>query len=171
VGEAGPFVAQTAERMARHLQTNLHAPLELTRQVLPGMLERGRGTIAAVSSISGELAFRNVATYSASKAGLSQFVVDLRRELGRTPVRTLLVILGEVETQMIQEGRADPVLAAVARRLSKLKSLDPADVAAATLDAVERGRRTLVMPPLLRPAYAMRQFPNRFTDLAMAGIE
>jgi short-subunit dehydrogenase len=168
--KAGPFVDLTAQELLMQVATNLHAPLELARQVLPRMVERNRGKLVTISSIAGELAFPSVAGYASTKAGLNQFSVNIKRELARTEVTTLLVILGEVETKMTQDNRADPALKEVAKRLGKLAPLEPNPVAAAVAQAIDSDRDRLVMPWFLRPTYAYRQGPNRLTDLAMRGI-
>ena len=80
---------------------NLGAALQLCRQVLPGMLERGRGRIVNVSSIAGVAAFPGMATYAATKAGLSKFTETLALDLRGLPVGTTLVELGPIPTDML----------------------------------------------------------------------
>jgi NAD(P)-dependent dehydrogenase (short-subunit alcohol dehydrogenase family) len=56
---------------------------------------------------------------------MDAFALTLQRELAHTPVRTLLVVLGEVRTQMVERGRDDPVLAAIADRIGAMGSMEP----------------------------------------------
>ncbi|MFQ5486978.1 MAG: SDR family oxidoreductase [Gammaproteobacteria bacterium] len=65
----------------RIIQTNLMAPVALTRQVLPIMLAQGRGRIVNIGSVFGGIGFACFASYSASKFGLRGFSEALRREL------------------------------------------------------------------------------------------
>jgi short-subunit dehydrogenase len=167
---AGPFVSQPAGVARDQVLANLCAPIELCRQAIPRMLDRGRGTVVAVSSVAAEMALRNVGCYAASKAGLNQLFVNLQRELSSTPVHVTLAILGEVRTQLVEENRRDPVLAGVARRVGKLGSLHPDDVASRLADAMEKDRRQLVLPLVVRPMYGLRQLPSRFSDLVTYGI-
>ncbi len=68
-GIAGDLAESDEREEAEHLAIHVTAPLELTKAVLPGMVERGRGRIVFVSSVAGYLAR---GTYSAHKAwGLS----------------------------------------------------------------------------------------------------
>jgi NAD(P)-dependent dehydrogenase (short-subunit alcohol dehydrogenase family) len=56
--------------IASSISLNLTTPERLARQVLPGMLQRGRGHIVNVSSIAGALTHRLMSAYCVSKAGL-----------------------------------------------------------------------------------------------------
>jgi short-subunit dehydrogenase len=168
--QAGEFVSRSAVEARAHILTNLVAPMELYRQVLPRMLERGSGNLMSVSSVAGELSTRNTTCYSASKAGLNQLTINLRRELKRTPVVVSLAVLSSVATDMLTEGRRDPVLAAVDERLKLMGALAPDAVALALADALARDRETLVLPKVVAPMYHLRQVPNRITDLLMYRI-
>lgn len=170
LGGVGEFVKMPHASLAAHVNTNLLAPMSLCHQVLPGMLARGHGTVVVVSSVAGEFATRNAAPYCASKAGLSLFANDLRRELKRTPVNTLLVVLGEVDTDMLIDVRADPVMAQVAKRVGKLRALSAEQVATGLADALESDRKIAVMPKAAAPIVGLRNLPSRLMDLAMLGV-
>jgi len=168
---SGEFIARTAHQTQMHILTNLLAPMELCRQVAPRMIERGHGNLLTVSSVAGELSTRNTACYSASKAGLNHFTANLRRELHRTPLTVSLAVLAGVDTDMLAEGRQDPVLAAVDRRLKLLGALNPDQVATAIAETLETDRQTLVMPKAAAPMYHLRQAPSRVADLLMHNID
>src|SRR5579859_2791284 len=51
LGWAGPLGEITAVKVAELAAVNLTAPIDLTRLLVPGMIERGRGAVAFVSSI------------------------------------------------------------------------------------------------------------------------
>lgn len=61
--------------------TNLHAPLQLSRAALPGMLARRRGRIVNVGSVMGGVGFAGFSVYCATKFGLRGFSEALRREI------------------------------------------------------------------------------------------
>ena len=69
---AGALVDTSAEDVRTIHQVNLVTPIELCRQVLPGMLRRGRGHLVNVSSLAGVAAFSGMTSYASTKAGLSQ---------------------------------------------------------------------------------------------------
>ncbi len=75
------FARQKQEDIRRIIEVNLLAPLFLTRLVLPGMLERGRGHIVTISSLGGKKGAPYEASYAASKAGLIEWTNALRLEL------------------------------------------------------------------------------------------
>jgi uncharacterized protein len=171
LGDVAPFLDLPANASRRHINANLIAPMEMTRQVLPGMLQRGRGGIVNVCSVAGEIATRNATPYGASKAGLSMFTSYLHRELRKSPVTPLLLLLGEVDTAILDQVRADPVMSRVAKRVGKLRALTPQQVATKLADAIEKDRRILVLPAAARPILTVRHIPSRLMDLAMIGVE
>lgn len=75
------FSESSAESIPRMLQVNLEAPMQLIREVLPGMLARGSGHIVNIGSMFGSIGYPGFATYSASKFALRGFSQALRREL------------------------------------------------------------------------------------------
>lgn len=83
----GPLAAETPQHMATVLQTNLLAPMLLTRALLPHLLRQPRAQVLCVGSVLGAIALPGYSVYSASKFGLRGFAEALRRELADTGVR------------------------------------------------------------------------------------
>jgi len=69
------------EEIDRSLAVNLRAPVQLTRALLLGMLDRGRGHVVFVSSLSGKVASPRSGLYSATKFGLRGFASGLREDV------------------------------------------------------------------------------------------
>jgi short-subunit dehydrogenase len=110
VNNAGQFTAglletQDLDAIYSMLQVNLLGTIHLTRRLLPGMLERGRGKVVVNSSVVAYANFPAVTTYAASKAGTSAFAEALRRELAPTPVTTLHIVTGGIATEMLGETK------------------------------------------------------------------
>jgi short-subunit dehydrogenase len=82
----GSFVQMTEEELQSIVSVNLLAGMDLTRLVLPGMLERRRGHIVNLASLAGKVPAPYLAAYSATKHGVVGFTHALRTENGPEPV-------------------------------------------------------------------------------------
>lgn len=80
------FESQPVDAIRALLDTNLLAPMLLTRQLLPQLKAVPAAQIVNVGSVLGLLGFPGFAAYGASKAGLHGFTQALRRELSDTAV-------------------------------------------------------------------------------------
>ncbi len=146
VGRAAPFLEEDA---GTAVTTNLIAPMALTREVLPGMLEHGRGHILNVSSLA-VAGLPYVVQYSASKAGLANFSTALREELRGTGVSTTVVAPGFI----VDEGMYAPYETAVPWYLGSNYSQR---VALKALRAMERDRASVIINKMpVRPLLALQ---------------
>jgi uncharacterized protein len=129
------------EEIDRALDVNLRAPMQLTRELLPRMLERGRGHLVFVSSLSGKVASTGSSVYSATKFGLRGFAAGLREDLHRTGVGVTVVYPGFVsEAGMFADSGA---------RLPRwVGTVTPEQVAEAVVRGVERERAEIDVAPL-----------------------
>ena len=80
------------------IDTNIKGLLAMTRLIVPGMIERGRGHIVNIGSVAGDAAYANGAVYCATKAAVKTLTDGLRIDLVKTPVRVTLLKPGLVET-------------------------------------------------------------------------
>lgn len=80
------------------LDTNIRALLAMTRMVVPGMVERGRGHIINMGSIAGDYAYPGGSVYCACKAAVKALSDGLRIDLVDTPLRVTNIKPGLVET-------------------------------------------------------------------------
>jgi 3-oxoacyl-[acyl-carrier protein] reductase len=74
------------------------------RAVLPSMIERTRGRIVNVSSISGKLGTPLLTAYCASKWGLLGLSLAASEELKSQGIQVFSVCPGSVNTEMLQQG-------------------------------------------------------------------
>lgn len=95
-----PFHEEDPETIERTIQLNTLVPMQLTRQLLPGMLQRKSGRIVNVGSTFGSIAFAWFASYSTSKFGLRGFSEALRRELADSGVGVTYVAPRAVKTDL-----------------------------------------------------------------------
>lgn len=93
---AGPATTEPVEASEQVVGTNLTAVLRLCHLVAPSMLERGRGSIVNVSSLSGLRSFDRfgLSAYAASKAGVQGLTRELAAQWGAQGVRVNAVAPG-----------------------------------------------------------------------------
>ena len=81
------------------LDTNVKGLLYVTRALVPGMIERGRGHIINVGSIAGHEVYPKGNVYCASKHAVDAITKGLRLDLVNTPLRVTTIDPGLVETE------------------------------------------------------------------------
>lgn len=170
---AGPLWELTAAQLADQLALNLTVPLELTRQAIPRMLRRGGGHVVNMASLAAIASVSGMTAYSATKAGLAQGTAALREELRGLPIGLTAVLVGGVPTDMLAHGSGyGPFERGFARlrRIHLVPDTDAADLAAAVVQGVERGRPTVYLPRRAAPFVAAVEAPRKLLRLALAGV-
>lgn len=149
IGWYGATPAMDVRRADELLDVNLRAPIQLNRILLPGMLERGRGHLAFVASISGWTPVVDEAVYSATKAGLIAYAESLRAELLGSGVGVSVVSPAAVRTEFwVNRG------APYERRYPRL--VPAVRVARAIVRGIEQERAHQMVPRWLAVAPAIR---------------
>jgi short-subunit dehydrogenase len=169
----GAFVHATGDDVEFLFRLNLVAPVELCRQAVPRMLERGRGHVVNMSSLAGVGPFPGMAMYASSKGGLNQFTAGLRAELRGTPVGTTLVELGLIPTDMSDNVfEYGPAKRAFERtyKLHLLADVPRQKVAAAVVDAVRRDRRHVRLPKRAILFPMLGEAPRRIVEVLLTGV-
>jgi len=132
------------------LDTNIKGLLSMTRMVVPGMVERGRGHIINIGSIAGDAAYPGGSVYCATKAAVKALSDGLRIDLVDTPLRVTNIKPGMVETNFsVIRFRGDKEKADnVYKGIRPLTGEDIAEVAyfAASAPEYMQVAEVLVMP-------------------------
>ncbi len=140
------FLHYTADDVEALIQLNLTGPIELTRLLLPGMLQRKRGHIVNISSMGGRIGFPYTEVYSASKDGLIGFTRVLRADYRKAGVSSSVLILGPIGGAGIgartMEEMNLPVYA-----MSKALLSPPEAVARAVVRSIKRDKAEIVIMP------------------------
>lgn len=91
IGQDSLHVHTSPERIASIIETNLTAPLLLTRAVLRRIMAKGnRGRIVMVTSVCAQRGYSGLVAYSATKGGLDSAMRTLAREMhGRALVNSV----------------------------------------------------------------------------------
>jgi NAD(P)-dependent dehydrogenase (short-subunit alcohol dehydrogenase family) len=97
-GITGAAEAYTDEQVRSQLETNLYAPIAITRAVLPIMRRQYSGHILQVSSIGGRVGNPGLSMYQAAKFGLSGFSEALAKEVAPLGIRVTAVEPGGFRT-------------------------------------------------------------------------
>jgi NAD(P)-dependent dehydrogenase (short-subunit alcohol dehydrogenase family) len=97
-GIIGAAEAFTNEQIRSQLETNLYAPIEITRAVLPHMRRQRAGRILQISSIGGRVGNAGLTMYQAAKFGLSGFSEALSQEVKPLGIRVTSVEPGGFRT-------------------------------------------------------------------------
>ena len=132
------------------IDTNIKSLLSMTRMVVPGMVERGRGHIINIGSIAGDAAYPGGSVYCATKAAVKALSDGLRIDLVDTPLRVTNIKPGMVETNFsVVRFRGDKEKADnVYKGIRPLTGEDIAEVACFAASAPEYMQiaEVLVMP-------------------------
>jgi len=134
LGTKGAFHETPREQEEHLLRLNVRAPMRLTHAALPPMVARGNGAIVNVSSVAGFAPGIRAATYSASKAWLTNFSESLHLQYEGTGVQVLALCPGFTRTEF--HSRAQMGSSGIPDRLW----LAADDVVRTALADLDRGR-------------------------------
>src|SRR3954463_4863611 len=96
------FLKMTPEDWHAVIDTNLNSMFNVTKQVVPGMVEKGWGRIIQISSVNGEKGQAGQTNYSAAKAGMHGFTMALAQEVASKGVTVNTVSPGYIGTDMVR---------------------------------------------------------------------
>ncbi|MBT2412779.1 SDR family oxidoreductase [Streptomyces sp. ISL-12] len=130
-----PALADLTEReWSDSLQVNLTGAFHGIRSVLPGMRQRGTGSIVAISATNGnEITLPANAAYQPAKAALSSLIRHVAVTYGHDGVRANAVHPGGVRTSMLAEEGVLPMAEAMATSFPVPRLGEPDDIARAAL--------------------------------------
>ncbi len=137
----GAFEAEDDATAQRQIDVNVNGVLYGMKAVLPRFRRRGRGHVVNIASTAGKAGFPGGATYCGTKhfvVGVSEAV---RAELRDTSIEVSCVMPGIVNTELatgLQQARG-------------IKSVNPEDVAAEIVDALEVPRFDVYVPRSIGP--------------------
>jgi all-trans-retinol dehydrogenase (NAD+) len=156
-----PLLDLSDEMIEATFRVNVLPLYWVTKAFLPQMVARQRGHVVTVASAAGLLGVPRQTDYSASKHAAVGFDESLRVELARLApsIQTTVVCPFYIDTGMFAGART--------RFPRLLPVLRPEDVARQIARAIERDRRRLIMPPLVRLVPALRVLPVPVFDKVM----
>jgi short-subunit dehydrogenase len=165
ISNVGFVLDASPEDIDAVIDVDLRAPLHLTRDLLPGMIARGRGHVVNVSSLAAVMSPPGLAYYAAAKSGLTAYTAVLRQDLRGLPILVTAVHLGSVPTDLDDLSRQYGPLKAAAESSSGRDVTPLPDAVAAIVDAVRAGRPEVRLPRALAPLPALADLPRALTRL------
>ncbi len=161
LGQYGFFHASEIEQEMNQVRVNCDAVVQLSRLFVPRMVERRRGWVLIVASTASFQPMPYITTYAATKAFDRFFALGLAEEVAQYDVKVTALCPGPTESEFF-----DVAGAGVLRQ----RGVQPAgEVARLAIDALERGKRTLV--PSFRGwlgAQLVRLLPTSFVTREIA---
>jgi short-subunit dehydrogenase len=137
-GIASAGAPESVETSEDIFAINVLGVMNTVHAVLPGMLRRGSGQVAMVSSLAGFVALPDLPSYSASKSALTKYALSLRDALQTRGIRVNVACPGFVDTPMA--GRL---------RGHKAFLVTPRAAAEAIARGLARDQRIIAFPILL----------------------
>jgi short-subunit dehydrogenase len=159
IAHYGPFLAQDVELVEAMTRVNWLGTVYTVHAALGHLVDRASGHIVIVSSGAGLRAFPWAAGYGATKAAQRAFGEALRHELSGSGVSVTTVFPGEVATHLHDHEKDS--LPDWYR--GGEQAADAGRLAAAVLRAVEKDRRAVSYPPVVR-LLGLNGIAPRFAD-------
>ena len=136
LGLFGEFHSNPIEQELGQVRVNCEAMVRLARLFVPKMVERRRGWVLVTASTASFQPVPYIATYAATKAFDRFFALGLAQEVGRYGVKVTALCPGPTESEFFEIARAG---------FFRKRGVQSAElVAKIGLDALERGKRTVV---------------------------
>lgn len=100
---AGNFESVTRTQWEDAVRLTLYSVIELTRQVLPGMKERGWGRILNITSIAVKQPIENLILSNTLRAGVTGFARTLANEVAAAGITVNNILPGFTRTERVEE--------------------------------------------------------------------
>ncbi len=126
-----PFRDVTREALLEGIVQNMATPIELTKRVVDGMIERRFGRIVNITSMSVLTPLTGLDVSSAARAGLTAFLSGVAREIAHANVTINNVLPGMFDTDRLKGSIT---------RMAAIRNLTPEELAAQRMSEVPAGR-------------------------------
>jgi NADP-dependent 3-hydroxy acid dehydrogenase YdfG len=132
------------------IDTNVKGLLYVSRSVLPGMVERRKGTVINIGSIAGHEVYPGGNVYCASKHAVDALTKGMRLDLVDTPIRVCTIDPGLVETEF-SEVRFHGDKERAKKTYQHMTPLTPEDIADAVFFAATRPPHVQIAEVIIMP--------------------
>jgi short-subunit dehydrogenase len=132
------FLDQNPDEWMHIINTNVTGTLMLIQPIVRAMVERGEGKVLITGSVAGHLGGAFQAVYNGSKAFIDSFAAALNEEIKDSGVTVTCLKPGATETAFFHRAELDDT------KIGQAKKDDPADVAKAGWDAMQKGESAII---------------------------
>jgi uncharacterized protein len=132
------FLDQSPDEWMHVINTDVTGTLLLVQPVVQKMVERGEGRVLMTGSIAGHLSGAFQAVYNGSKAFIDSFAAALNEEIRDSGVTVTCLKPGATETNFFHRAELDDT------KVGQAKKDDPADVAKAGWEAMNKGEPAVI---------------------------
>jgi short-subunit dehydrogenase len=132
------FLDQAPDEWMHIVNTNVTGTLLLIQPIAQKMVERGQGKVLITGSIAGHMAGTFQAVYNGSKAFIDSFSAALNEELKGSGVTVTCLKPGATETEFFHRAEMEDT------KVGQAKKDDPADVAKAGWEAMNKGEPSVI---------------------------
>jgi len=123
-----PFMNNTPEYWDKIVAINFMGPVQVTRALLPALIESGAGRIVNVASDAGRVGSSGEAVYAGAKGGVIAFTKSLAREMVRKNVRVNCVCPGPTDTPLFA-SQSDKIKEALTNAIPMKRLAKPSEIA------------------------------------------
>src|SRR3954469_14186877 len=149
-GHQADFATSPRERMLEMVKINVESVIDLTSRFLPGMVDRGRGSVINIASMAAFQPLPGSAVYAATKSFVLSFSEAIRTELRGSGVTVTAVCPGPVKTEFTEVAG----FGGVEERTPGAVWMSPEDLAKHAIDGAA-GDRRVVVPGVINRAGAL----------------
>jgi len=163
----GPTANMVGDDWDRVMSINLTAPIRLTQELLPMLLDQEEAHIVNVASMFGLVGYRRLVAYCTSKFAMVGFSESLRADLRRTSVGVTAVCPGFVATEFFKNtpcgyhNRETPTP-------PRWLCTGPDKIAQKTIKGIKRNRRIVVATPLAHILFNTKRYAPWLLDMLNA---
>jgi NAD(P)-dependent dehydrogenase (short-subunit alcohol dehydrogenase family) len=151
----GPFVDETDATARRMVDINLHGVIHGSKLAVERFMPRGRGHLVNIASVAGKGGFPGGATYCATKHAVVGLSEAVRAEYRNTDIDVSIIMPVGVNTDLY--SGVPPARG--------IKLVEPEEVAAAIVDALQTGRVNVYIPRRLEGLFrVMNVVPRSVAD-------